>query len=635
VFNAADAYSKRSADFDADGVRKEKDPDNDGDTFNDGCEDQNHNGKYETAMGETNNFAVDASAACTEKPIHAIIVFDRSGSMAYPPSDPVLKYDRAAEAATLFLDTWLANDAPANTKVGLVFYDHAARFDTNVATNTTLELLTDAKRNAVAAAFGVNRPNYGTTSIGGGIAKSSEAQGFNTAATPEDAQHRMIIVLTDGMENTSPYMDDAAITSSLSANKIDGYVLGIGDETQIDTVKLNNLADILNHTPASLAKDLDAFELEKFFLQTLADTQGMEFSVDPVQVIDINDVKTHAIQVNDGAKRVSFVVAWNEPNGKLTFTLKNPLGAIIPADVTKSHNRYQVSTKRNPASGRWTLTVTASAVAAPAPAKITYSIMALEKNPTITSHFAIKANDRVTGTPLLITADLSKGKKAFTSAVAKVEVKQPKIGAGAFLSNASVLVPRELPITEKEAKMTGTDKKRLIMARDRMTVPTASSTIILNDKGVDGDEVAGDGRYSAYFKDTTRDGIYTFRLIASAERTKANNTFNREKVISVPIHAAVHPQSSGIRIKARDFKPETRETTVKFVVTPLDRFSNKVGPGIAAQLGFDVKGKIVAINDLSDGSYEVEMVIPGDYRNEISILPVSRIGKKGSVRTDK
>jgi hypothetical protein len=269
----------------------------------------------------------------------------------------------------------------------------------------------------------------------------------------------------------------------------------------------------------------------------------------------------------------------------------------------------------------WTLTVTASAAAAPAPAQITYSIMALEKNPTIASHFAIKANDRFTGTPLLITADLSKAKKAFTNALVNVEVKQPRIGAGTFFSSTSIQVPHELPVVEKEAKLTGTDKKRMVM-------PTVTSTIVLNDKGIDGDEIAGDGRYSAYFKDTNRDGIYTFRLIASDAQTRTKNTLNRERVISIPIHAAVHPQSTNIRIKVREFKPDAKETTVKFVVTPRDRFGNKVGPGSAAQLGFDAKGRIVAINDLSDGSYEVEMLIPGDYRKDISVLPVRHIDNK-------
>ena len=254
--------------------------------------------------------------------------------------------------------------------------------------------------------------------------------------------------------------------------------------------------------------------------------------------------------------------------------------------------------------------------------------MALEKNPKITSHFAIKSNDRVTGTPLLITADLSKAKKPFTNALVTVELKYPGIGVGTFLSNARVLIPRELPVVEKEAKLSGADKKRMIMARNKMTVPMVSTTITLNDKGVDGDEIAGDGRYSAYFKDTDRDGIYTFRLIASNAQTRTKNMYNREKVISIPIHAAIHPQSTEVRINVRDFRPESKKTTLKFVVTPRDRFGNKVGPGRAAQIGFDVKGKIISINDLSDGSYEVEMIVPGDFRKDILPIPVDRVGKR-------
>ena len=108
VYQFADVYAMRDADFDADGVRKENDPDNDADTFIDGCEDQNGNGIFEAGLGETNNFLVNAGLECDRKPIHAMIVFDRSGSMALPSADP--KYNRAADAAALFFDTWLAND---------------------------------------------------------------------------------------------------------------------------------------------------------------------------------------------------------------------------------------------------------------------------------------------------------------------------------------------------------------------------------------------------------------------------------------------------------------------------------------------------------------------------------------------
>ncbi len=59
LFNNAGNYSRRSPDIDGDGDRKETDPDNDNfwDVGSiDGCEDTNQNGKFESGLGETDNF---------------------------------------------------------------------------------------------------------------------------------------------------------------------------------------------------------------------------------------------------------------------------------------------------------------------------------------------------------------------------------------------------------------------------------------------------------------------------------------------------------------------------------------------------------------------------------------------------
>jgi hypothetical protein len=60
VFSAAGVYSLRNADVDGDGARKELDPDSDygsNDGTIDGCEDSDHDGRYEANLGETNNFS--------------------------------------------------------------------------------------------------------------------------------------------------------------------------------------------------------------------------------------------------------------------------------------------------------------------------------------------------------------------------------------------------------------------------------------------------------------------------------------------------------------------------------------------------------------------------------------------------
>jgi hypothetical protein len=59
VFDASGSYSLRGADFDGDGLRKERDPDNDYSQNNgliDGCEDSDRDGRYEAGLGETDNF---------------------------------------------------------------------------------------------------------------------------------------------------------------------------------------------------------------------------------------------------------------------------------------------------------------------------------------------------------------------------------------------------------------------------------------------------------------------------------------------------------------------------------------------------------------------------------------------------
>ncbi|NOZ28107.1 MAG: VWA domain-containing protein [Chloroflexi bacterium] len=64
IFTNAGAYNLRNADMDGDGLRKEVDPDNDDDGSVDGCEDTNYNGKYEAALGETDNFNAASHQDC-------------------------------------------------------------------------------------------------------------------------------------------------------------------------------------------------------------------------------------------------------------------------------------------------------------------------------------------------------------------------------------------------------------------------------------------------------------------------------------------------------------------------------------------------------------------------------------------
>lgn len=64
VFDSTGGFLYRNADWDSDTLRKERDPDNDNDGSLDGCEDTDHDGIYEAAAGETNNFDNTSTKQC-------------------------------------------------------------------------------------------------------------------------------------------------------------------------------------------------------------------------------------------------------------------------------------------------------------------------------------------------------------------------------------------------------------------------------------------------------------------------------------------------------------------------------------------------------------------------------------------
>lgn len=534
VFDVDDNYDKRDADFDNDGLRKERDPDNDGDGCRDGAEDKNFNGKYEIAYDETDNFHFDPGLACANKPNHAIIVFDRSGSMLHPPSDPVKKYDEAASAAVLFLDTWLVNGPPSGTKVGLVFYDNTAYFDTDTATNTTLETLNQRKRDHIKAAFSSNRPGNGLTSIGAGLLKAMAPQGFNTPSVPVADQNRVVIVLTDGKENTDPRMDDAAVIQKRVDGQVDGYVLGIGDPVQIDMAKLNQLADFLGHYPVSVASNLNNSDLQKFFLQVLAETQGLEFSVDPAEEIAPGQTKRHEVIVSEGTKIVTFIVVWHTPDAALSLTLNDPTGNPVQADVTKTNMLYCLSAKKTPKAGKWSIQISAKKTGTNSKIeRVPYNLMVLENNPQIRSRFDVNSNFYHTGRPILLTAKLSNNKMPVNNIRVKVKIKKPTIGIDDFIEETDIKKAKPKQPTEKNVKRTALELKTIIMAESNIRIPEAISELELNDKGKNGDQIRGDGIYSAYFNDTKIDGVYTFKFMLDAVTGHRKKKLTREKTQTV------------------------------------------------------------------------------------------------------
>ena len=101
VFDNAGNYQPRAADWDGDGLRKERDPDNDRKTNNgssDGCEDANHNGKLDP--GETSNFDATQERGCLAP------TFIGHWVNGDPNTDGITRIEIRSEANTIYLHMW-------------------------------------------------------------------------------------------------------------------------------------------------------------------------------------------------------------------------------------------------------------------------------------------------------------------------------------------------------------------------------------------------------------------------------------------------------------------------------------------------------------------------------------------------
>ena len=245
--------------------------------------------------------------------------------------------------------------------------------------------------------------------------------------------------------------------------------------------------------------------------------------------------------------------------------------------------------------------------------------MVLEKNNAVASNFQVLGGYYYTGNHIKLVANLAVDKKRLLGSTVKVEVTQPSIGFGTFASNATIRIPRQIIQQEKDVVLSRADKKLQTLASKKMTLPTKVSTITLNDKGENGDEIPGDGRYSGIFKQTQYDGVYSFRFIAG------NQKLRREKLISVHMKSGISPVKTELAVLNRRYIAANKQTTLKVQVTPMDKFGNKIGFGYADQLDFGIKqSEVVSVKDKLDGSYEVELKVQGKYQAKPQLKPMKR-----------
>lgn len=246
------------------------------------------------------------------------LVLDRSGSM----SDPALTGFRFAtkaevrnQAAEMLVELLRDGD-----RIGLVRFDH------EVVSHMPIEVAgatgsAQGRDHAVTALGSPDLDPRGSTCVGGGM-----IEGNTMLSGPSTATRKAMLVLTDGVENVSPYISSVALGAGIRA-----YAIGFGLP---QNVNVDKLSAVTGNTGGYLlvTGDLDAqneFRLHKYFAQVLAGISADSIVVDPRAEIGPGETQRVPFYITEADIQFDAVLLTRFP--VLRFTLEAPDGTRIDA----------------------------------------------------------------------------------------------------------------------------------------------------------------------------------------------------------------------------------------------------------------------------------------------------------------
>lgn len=241
--------------------------------------------------------------------IDASLVIDRSGSMG------ASQYMEPAKSAAKFF----VNLMKDNDRLAAVAFNH------QVSVPFAMRSLDGASRNAAVEAINTIS-SFGNTSIGGGLKEGQEQ-----LETGGDPLHPWaIVLLSDGFENTSPFV--ANVLPDIVASKTTVHTIALGSTADQDL-----LLEIAQQTGGTYNLAPTAAQLQGVYNSiavTVANQQTL-LAVSDVIVASASSIKR--VIVDSTVSEATFAITWSNPNAKLDLVLGDPNGQIInPASVGTS-----------------------------------------------------------------------------------------------------------------------------------------------------------------------------------------------------------------------------------------------------------------------------------------------------------
>ncbi len=376
-----------------------------------------------------------------------------------------------------------------------------------------------------------------STSIAGGVMVALNELA-TPRSTPSAALNKMMLVLTDGKDNTA-YLNpgDGQYYSLLGGQEHDPnnwfnlvntnainppadikiYAVGLGKSDEIDTGRLDVLAQTTGAYSGLVNQDLTGehyFDLEKYFTQVYMDAVDLAVISDPVATIHGGETHRIPFEVLRGDVGGLVVVYDKLGAGRLPYYLETPLGEII--DVTSLPTGFQIrhgitetarfTEFRNPAgevnryAGTWNLVV------------MHQGRLCRDDKKYFTTHYTHATHDQYTSNFGFVSGDCF----AYSDPVDYGF----SIGVGSNLRMQAYVTPGIVKIGEPihltaaiaEAGLPSIDCNVTVTAR---TPGGAVSHLTLYDDGFHVDGEPDDGEYANDFTATNESGGYEFLFRAT------------------------------------------------------------------------------------------------------------------------
>jgi hypothetical protein len=284
------------------------------------------NGLVTVRCNETGQtYVITISANTVARPKSAVaLVLDHSGSMAEDAGDNTTKVQKLRESVQVFVDAMLPGDG-----IGIVRFDDTVQ---RLMSVTDVGALTTGtgRQTAITTVNGPQLDPAGGTSIGGGVAEGKQTLDDAQASASPTYDVTAMVVLTDGVENTTPMIAD--VGSSITANT---FAIGLGLPSNISVAALNALTQGHNGylvVTGALTQD-QRFYLSKYFLQVLAGITSANVVVDPQGELALGAQHRIPFLLTEADYGVDAFLLCPAPQ-VVAFELETPDGSrITPADL--------------------------------------------------------------------------------------------------------------------------------------------------------------------------------------------------------------------------------------------------------------------------------------------------------------